>query len=402
MAKTNGKPKRITFNKLAIEALQADDKRYYVSDAKTPNLAICVTPNSTKTFYWRGRIDGRPERIKLGRFPGMTVDAARKATKRIHGTVACGKNPADERRDVRDLRTLQDLFVFYLEAHAKLHKKSTKEDEYRYRLHLSRWKSYPLAKITRAKVAEMHATIAEEHGKVTANRAIQRLRAFFNFAIDTEKWRRVNPAARFKRFDEVSRDRFLDADELRRWFAAVEQEPSEAMKSFFKLALFTGARRANVQSARWSDISFSRQTWTIPAYHAKQNRSILIPLTKDALDVLRLRREAVDDDCDWVFPSNRNKTGHLTEPKAAWKRILKRANIRDCTIHDLRRTFASWQAMNGASLEFIGKSLGHQDSQATRIYARLKDSRVVRDSAEAATTAMLAAANGEGGGHDDE
>jgi integrase len=74
-----------------------------------------------------------------------------------------------------------------------------------------------------------------------------------------------------------------------------------------------------------------------------------------------------------VFPSRRNhaKAPHLTDPKAAWARLLERAKRDDLHIHDLRRSLGSWAAMTGASTLIVGKALGHLDQQATAIYARL-------------------------------
>jgi integrase len=96
----------------------------------------------------------------------------------------------------------------------------------------------------------------------------------------------------------------------------------------------------------------------------------------------------------WVFPSKRSnaKTPHLSEPKGAWKRIRTAAKIEGVRVHDLRRTLGSWQAMTGASLTVIGKSLGHRSGTATAIYARLALDPV-RESMNKAVTAMLTAGN---------
>lgn len=65
--------------------------------------------------------------------------------------------------------------------------------------------------------------------------------------------------------------------------------------------------------------------------------------------------------------------------------------IPDLRIHDLRRTMGSRQAITGASLPIIGKSLNHKSQQATAIYTRL-DLDPVRASVEKATEAMRRAA----------
>ena len=92
---------------------------------------------------------------------------------------------------------------------------------------------------------------------------------------------------------------------------------------------------------------------------------------------------------DYVFPGP-GATGHLVEPRKAWKRILDRAEIEDLRIHDLRRSLGSWQAATGANLSVIGKTLNHKNVTTTAIYARL-NLDPVREAMQKATTAMLTA-----------
>jgi integrase len=112
-------------------------------------------------------------------------------------------------------------------------------------------------------------------------------------------------------------------------------------------------------------------------------------LVDQALAVLREREISDDKDDTWVFPGA-GKTGHMVEPKKAWRRILQRANIQNMRIHDLRRSLGSWQAATGANLSIIGKTLNHKQVSTTAIYARLNIDPV-RESMNTATEAMLKA-----------
>src|ERR1019366_3847398 len=150
--------------------------------------------------------------------------------------------------------------------------------------------------------------------------------------------------------------------------------------------LLCGALRGNVQAMRWDELHLDRHIWRIS--ESKNGESLDVYLPLEAQKIL-LTRKAGANGCEWVFPG-RGKTGHLIEPKTAWKRILKRAGLTDVRLHDLRRTLGSWQAATGASLPVIGKSLGHKSLAATQIYARL-DLGPVRLAVDRATTAMLAA-----------
>jgi integrase len=137
---------------------------------------------------------------------------------------------------------------------------------------------------------------------------------------------------------------------------------------------------------RWEEINLEQAKWRIPV--TKHGDSETVTLSPEVLAILDTRKASAVR--EWVFPGT-GRSGHLEEPKAAWKRILQRAKIRDLRLHDLRRTLGSWQAAGGSSLIVIGKSLGHKSLAATQIYARL-NLDPVRASVNAATAAMMLAA----------
>jgi integrase len=214
------------------------------------------------------------------------------------------------------------------------------------------------------------------------------LRAAFNYVIDERKtWTAGNPASGITPFPETERERFLDGDELRRFLESLMQEP-ELWRDYFFLCLFAGQRRRNVQAMRWDEISLERASWTIPGYKSKNRKLIDVPLSNKALAILERRKQ--DATGEWVFPSPTSASGHIEEPKKVWKRILKRAKIRDLHLHDLRHTNASWQVIEGASLPVVGKTLGHLDSKTTQRYAHLNQAPGL-ESVNRACDAMLAA-----------
>jgi integrase len=178
-----------------------------------------------------------------------------------------------------------------------------------------------------------------------------------------------------KKFKEKARDRFIQPDELPRFFKALEEEESHISRDYIYISLYTGARKGNVLAMRWEEISFTTKEWRIPK--TKNGDSLTIHLPELAIEVLEKRKteneklDLQDFQKQWIFPSLTSKSGHLEEPKKAWKRVLERAEIKDLRLHDIRRTLGSYQAISGASLQIIGKSLGHKSSQATEIYARM-------------------------------
>jgi integrase len=194
-----------------------------------------------------------------------------------------------------------------------------------------------------------------------------------------------NPAQGIKNFQEQARDRALQPDELSAFFEALNQEANHLFKAYFYISLLTGARRSNVLSMRWDNIHFGENPeWKIPI--TKNGETHIVALAPQTVDILKELKATSNS--DWVFPSLTSKSGHIEEPKKAWKRVLDKAGIKDLRIHDLRRTLASWQVRTGANSFIIGKTLGHKNQQATAIYARVaKD--VARSSIEDAVNAMF-------------
>jgi len=381
----------INFTASEIEALPLPEKgqRLEFYDMKVNHLLVRVSSTGRKTFQVYRWHQGKPSRINIGVWgSGLTVEQVRKEAEKINAQFAVGENPADKLKRQREEMTFAELFDIYLERHAKIKKGTWKEDQRYYERHLaSSIGSKKLSTISRRDIATIHGKIGKNR-QVHANRVLTLMSSVFGRAIEFGLWEELNPCRGIKKFSEQSRDRFLNGEELSRFFQAVEQELNTTDRDFFLVALMTGARRANVLSMRWSDIDLKNATWRIQ--ETKNGTPQTVPLTGAVLEILQERRRGCSS--FFVFPGS-GITGHLVEPKKAWGRICKAAGIEGVRIHDLRRTMGSWQAIAGSSLPIIGKSLGHKSQQATAIYSRL-DLDPVRASMEKGAAAMMEAVNG--------
>lgn len=380
--------KRFNFTKPAIDALPLPEKgkRAYHYDAKTRGLCIGVTSTGVKTFFLYRKIGGRPERILIGRYPDLTIEQASGKASKLNGEIADGQNPQANKRAMRAEATFADLFAEYIDRHSKLNKKTWAEDEERYRRNIEKsLAKKKLSTISRSDISNIHVSLSKAGRRITANRVLALISSVYGWAISAGLCE-SNPAKGIRRNPEKSRDRFIQADELPRFFRALADEPNETMRDYFLLSLLTGARRANVLAMQWKDINLERGEWRIE--ETKNGTPQTVHLSPEALEVLRNRMRQAR--AGYVFPSS-GRSGHLVEPKKGWRRVLDRAEIDNLRIHDLRRTLGSWQAKTGASLAIIGKSLNHKNQNTTAIYARL-DLDPVRDAVNTATSAMMAAA----------
>ncbi|WP_372574157.1 tyrosine-type recombinase/integrase [Ruegeria jejuensis] len=374
----------MNFTKAALSKAPAAKKgsKDYYYDEREKGLVLAVTPTGTKSFYLYKRIEGRPERLLLGRFPDISIENARKLATAAKGEIASGANPQKDKRAVRDEMRFGDLFRDYMEKYSKVHKRSWAYDEREVNKFLKHWFKRKISSFERAEVERLHAKIGKENGVYQANRLLERIRSIFNKAIEWG-WAGTNPAIGVKKFKEKSRDRFLQPDELPRFFEALANEPNETARDFFMISLLTGARKSNTLAMRWQDINFASATWRVE--DTKNGDAQTIHLPKQAMEILTERKWASES--PYVFEGS-GTSGHLADPKKAWARILKEAGIDNLRIHDLRRTLGSYQAATGANGYIIGKSLGHRSQQSTAIYARL-NLDPVRESVNKATDVMF-------------
>lgn len=387
-------PEVIHFNARNLRSLTPrEGAAYYVHDDETRGLRCRVMPSGIKTLVLERRLKKKPRRWTLGRVDEIAVGAARNLCDEWNPLISRGIDPTepdelDESPEAPPTTTtLRELFDIYIERHGRPRKKTWRFDVWAFDKYVGEFADKAVSEINGGDLAKLHAGIGEAHGHRTANVVHSLLRGVFNRAIKWELYDRVNPTRAVDRFREKSRDRYLTSDEVPRFLAAIEQE-HHTIRDLFKTLLFTGARLGNTLAARWEDIDLDAAIWRIPS--TKTGEALRLALVDDVADMLRYRRKILVKTGPWVFPLQSGK-GQLRYTRRAWLRILERAEIDGLTIHDLRRTFGSWQAMGGAGLPIIGKSLGHRSPLSTAIYSRLQ-SEDARKSAQQAVTAMKKAA----------
>lgn len=375
-----------------------DKRRIIFYDKKQPKLACIVSKSGIRTFALHAfnRRTKKPLQLTIGRYPDISINHARDQVSKLLAQLADGVDIKDERNKIRLEPTLDDLYERWHDS-VKHRKRSIKDDERTYELHIQPYFGEKRIKsITTSQVRTWHNKLSKktrqrkkDGKKVTlsqtsANRCLALLRSIYN----AEAPEIPNPCKGVKLFKETSRDRFIKPQEMNRFFSALySPDTPDTLRDLVKIMLFTGARRMNVFSMRWSELDLDSAVWTIPGSKFKsgdKSEVELIPLVVDILKERQNNRSSI-----FVFPA-KSKTGHISDPKKQWKNLIERAGLPDLRMHDLRRTCGSYQAIAGSSLLVIGKSLGHRNMKTTEVYARV-DRSPVRESMEAGAEEILKA-----------
>ena len=157
--------------------------------------------------------------------------------------IAKGINPNNEKLKDKLHKTLRDLFTYYWNNHVTSHCTiKSKDNILAQKKNLITLWNTTATHITIDQVRKLHLKLANNIGKVTANRDLTLLSAIFNFYMKyhTEV---KNPTIGIKKFPEQSRDRFLQPEELARFIKSLNEEPNKDMRDYFLILLSTGARK---------------------------------------------------------------------------------------------------------------------------------------------------------------
>lgn len=361
-------------------------------DSATPGLVLRVTDTGRKTlavFRWVPATR-RPERITIGAWPEVGIDAARKRARQVMGQIAEGRSPAAEKRQLHDGLTLAELFEQYAKLHlGKLKPQQQREARALFDLHVrpARLHTRSLRDITRVDVERLHNTIGREHPR-TANKVLGFIKSLYRRAAEWGADVR-NPATGIKAFATPSRERFLQPAEFPRFVAALDAT-EQPYRDLFRLLMLTGVRIGNLLAARFDQFDLDSGVWHVPATEHKNKTAHAVPLLPEAVQIVQRRRKELGKRAVWLWPSD-SASGHLTVVHKPWRRLCERAGIDGLTRHDIRRTMGSYITMTGGNIQTVGKALGHKTMAASAVYARL-NLDPVRQAMATAVGAMGAAA----------
>jgi integrase len=388
-------PERIKLTeKVLRDAEPVQGRDYQIFDTEVRGFAACIYRGGGRAFTLDYRHAGRQRRMTFGRWPEWSVSAARERAKELRREIDAGADPLGQREAKREAPRVADLIERYCAEHLpKLSARSAADQ----RSALAKmvdpvWGRKLVTEITPTDVDKLLTKIAEGRARphkekpnnrarklqgakptpVRANRIGEVLRKMFTLAV-LWGWCEDNPAQRFHRRTETPRERFLSKDEIAKLAAALDAAEDRRAADIIRMCMLTGARLGEVRQARFEQFNLEHMSWSKPPTMTKQRRAHRVPISDETAAIVRQRLLLVPNGSPWLFPGD-TPGQPVQEVRRFWAQVQKQCGLQDVRIHDLRHTFASLLVSGGASLEMIGKLLGHSQMQTTLRYAHLMDS----------------------------
>jgi len=140
------------------------------------------------------------------------------------------------------------------------------------------------------------------------------------------------------------------------------------MAGLIRLRLLTAQRGGELLGAKWEEFDLASGWWTIPASRSKNKLSHRVPLSPQALGIVKDLHE-ISSKSEWVFPSPVKKCPHVHHAQKAFERLVERSGVK-FRGHDLRRTAASLMVGGGVPRLVVSKILNHVETGITAVYDR--------------------------------
>ncbi len=151
----------------------------------------------------------------------------------------------------------------------------------------------------------------------------------------------------------------------------IESHGPEYLKNAVQIITETGLRvYKELTSMKKDQVDLPNAVVWIPDSKTP-NGTAEVPLTPLAVEAFR-RQMAITGDSLFLFPSDRNRSGHQTTFKTVWSKTLRRAKVPYFRIYDLRSTYATRLSAGGVADEWVTQMLRQGDAQVFKKYSQMK------------------------------
>lgn len=256
---------------------------------------------------------------------------------------------------------LSEVIEYYQDYHLTKHK-------YHYRAHNLRFfDAYDLKDLRKKDIKQyaINRRVTVTNG--TINREVSFARAAINRVIDDYEIKLNNP---FEKVNFVESDyiaNYLTRPQYERLLNSALHTNNNDLHDFIILLTMTGCRPIELLTLEWSNVHLDKRQFVVRNYYSKSKRTMYKYLNDTALMVLLERQAQVIG--GYVFTNP--KTGdHIKSYSKGFQLCKKRAKV-NCTMYDLRHTYASWLIQKGVGIYTIKDLLGHGDIESTMRYAHL-------------------------------
>lgn len=356
----------ILLSQKEINSVRASVKPRKIYDGG--GLFLLVTPAGGRRWVLKYRIQGREKSLAFGTYPDVSLKLARERRDEARALLASGVDPSLTQDSRGTVRTMAEAWLSIRAAcwslrHVTRVRASLEHDVY------PRVGSRPLASMKAGDWLLLLREIEARGAHDTAHRVLQRIGSIYRYAIiigaaDSNPVAGMSGALKPAKATHFKTVRSVDIPELLR---AIEGYPGDAVTCWaLRLAWYTFARSGELRNAAWADIDLEGQypVWVVPAEKMKMKREQLIPLSRQAVEILREARRLTGHQ-QWVLPSRSNRRTPISGNTLLF--ALYRLGYQGrATVHGIRATASTLLNELGWPADAIERQLAHSPADKVR------------------------------------
>lgn len=360
----------------AIESAKPKEKPYKLPDFES--LYLYITPSGTKSWRYDYQFNGKRKTLTIGKYPYISLSDARNEKELARHLLSKGKDPSFERKksallaNVERDNTFKSIALEWYES-----KKSTWSKKYANEI-VSIFDrdifpfigNEPISKIKPLEMLTVLKVIENRGALEIAKKARMRCGEVFRYAIITGR-AEINPTAELSSAMAKTQPKnfpFLATDaEMSEFLRALKGYSGNILTRYATMLLiYTVPRTVELLTLKWSNINFDERIAVVEAEVVKKERTHLIPLANQALEILKFLHP-ITGHGEFVFP-NRN---HPSKPMSngAILHVIRRLGFANrATGHGFRHQFSSVLNEHGFNRDWIEKQLNHEEGSVRGIY----------------------------------
>lgn len=360
-----------------INAAKPAAKAYKLADGG--GLYLLVQPSGAKLWRYKFRIGGVEGLDSLGRFPEVTLAQARQAHAESRRLVQQGINPVLARRErkqaliqsalAREMGSFAAVAADWSTATAHGLRRATlaqRERELRNDL-LPVFKSRQVDEISRVEVTSLLKAVEKRAPEVARNLR-NYLWSIFEHAIDSGLMTaNPVPSIRVLRKRDQKNHPALSGDQIGDFLRKLDDRSSlnEQTRIAMLLVMLTSCRKSEVIGGRWEEVDLNTGEWEIPAERMKSARPHWVPLSRQAIALLRELRALSPAARGVMFPNRRDPKRPMAS--RSLNAVMERLGYSgEGTPHGMRAAFSTYFNSRGENADVVEMCLAHASKDKTR------------------------------------
>ncbi|MGB5807899.1 tyrosine-type recombinase/integrase [Castellaniella sp.] len=366
-----------------INSAKAGGKPYQLRDGGS--LFLSVQPSGSKLWRYRYRLSGKAQVFAIGRYPDVTLAQARRERDRVRGLIRQGIHPLrDAAPDIAPITptSFGSAAQTWLAANSQWSPGYARQiRRYFEKDVLPAIGDAAIVDLTPADIRTLIETVAGRGARCAALLVQQWVSQVFSHAV-VQGLCEDNPASLLKglvRRPAVRHHPPLGWAEIPAFFERLDDWPGHADVALgLRLLALTFVRPSELRLARWQEFDFDNAIWTVPKERMKMRRPHMVPLSRQALTLLRALR-VLSGEGPALFPNHRNPDRVLAA--SSFNHAIVRLGYGGrFSAHGFRATATTLLGLLGYPDKLVDLQLAHRRQDASRApydHARFVGSRTL-------------------------